>query len=270
MVKVIKGKRFDGNAWVIGIDGYLKKNLDSVIKRVREKNWDYVSVISGYSGVGKSNFSITLARYCDEKFDEKQIAFTAEDFIRITNECDEFSSVVLDESFASLNTKISNSVAFLRIINHLQLIRQKRLFIFLNLPNFFDLSKGIAIFRSSHLFLVYANTKGDRGFFTVFDREAKKNLYIKGGKFLNYHAVKSNFYGRFSKQKAIDEKVYEKLKRQHLLAQNEQGDSLNKDKLARDKMVTFLVSSKKFKQKEISEMSGLSKKTIYNILNPKQ
>jgi hypothetical protein len=266
MVTVVKGLKPDGTKCVFSIDGYLKENLDEAIKRVTKRNWDYVAVVSGYSGVGKSNFAQGCARYCSEWFDHTYIAFSDDEFIKITNECPEFSSVVLDESFQSLNTKVTNSIAFLRIVNHLQLIRQKHLFIFLCLPNFFDLSKGIAIFRSSHLFLVYADDKGERGYFVAFDRDAKRNLYIKGGKYLNYHAVEGNFYGRFPKQKAIDENAYLAMKRKNLLEQEKTIDRTTKARQVRNNFVRYLFNTKKWKKETIAKAGGIDRKTVYNIL----
>ena len=247
------------------MDGILKKNFDEVIKRVRTKNWDYVCIVSGLPGSGKSNFAQNCARFLCSWFDHTYIAFSDKDFIRITNECPEYSSVILDESFQSLNTRVSNSTAFLRIINHLQLIRQKHLFIFLCLPNFFDLSKGVAIFRSSHLFYVYATPSGDRGRFCAFSRENKRELYIRGLKFLNYNVVRANFHGRFPLQKCVDNKIYDAMKRKHLLSQGKK-EIINKDKITRNKFIKFLKDEYMLPNTEIAKVGGLNRKTIYSIL----
>lgn len=270
MVKVISGLNIQKNAkCIFYLDGNLKKNLDATKIRVKQKNWDYVAIITGICGVGKSNFSQSVARYCAESFDETYICFTAEQFISVTNRCDEFSAVVLDESFASLNTRVSNSSSFLRIVNHLQLIRQKHLFIFLCLPNFFDLSKGIAIYRSSHLFLIYADSEGNRGRFCAFDRNGKRQLYIKGGKYLNYHAVESNFYGKFTKQKVLDEKIYDGMKMKHLLEQETKGIQ-SKDKITRDNFIEYLHKESKLTQKQICEIGDICQKTVSNALQRKK
>lgn len=267
MVKVISGKTPTGEACLFYLDGILKDNLDDVKVRVIKKGWDYVSIICGIPGAGKSNFSQSLARYLCPWFNESYIAFTDNDFIRITNSCPEFSAVVLDESFQSLNARVTNSSSFLRIVNHLQLVRQKHLFIFLCLPNFFDLSKGIALYRTSHLFLVYPDQEGNRGRFCAFDRDGKRELYIKGNKFQNYNAVNANFIGRFTKQKAISEERYEQLKKEHLLSQDLTVTKRNKDKETRDKLIYYLANDLKVPKNKIVAASGLDRKTIYNVLN---
>ena len=124
-------KGYNGEDQEFYIDGYKKKILDNAVMR-NKKNWDYVALYAGIPGSGKSTLARTDAKYCCPWFDIKYIAFTAQEFIRITNTCPDYSSVVLDESFQSLNSKITMSKPFQRIINHLQLIRQKRLFVFLS------------------------------------------------------------------------------------------------------------------------------------------
>lgn len=247
------------------IDQNLSKNLDNAIIRVKKKNWDYVGIVSGLPGSGKSTLAKTIAKYFDPNFSEKNIAFSDEEFINLTNNVPEHSAVILDESFASLNTKIALSGEFLRIVNHLQLIRQKHLFIILCLPNFFDLSKGIAIFRASHLFVVY-DEQGDRGRFLVFDREAKRKLYVLGSKFMNYSAAKANFHGRFTiNSKIVDEKIYEARKRQHLLEQ----DKNPRKKVRRDErneIMYRLSIEKHWKVLELTEFFHMTERNVQIIL----
>lgn len=89
MVVVIKGKKPNGEPCPIYVDGYLQKNLDRVIDWVKNKNYDYVAIICGLPGVGKSNFAQNVARYCDTEFTEKNIAFSDDEFITITNNATE-------------------------------------------------------------------------------------------------------------------------------------------------------------------------------------
>ncbi len=240
MVLVESGVTQDGSPCRYYLDNDLKKTLDLAKYRVLKKNWDYVCIVCGLPGSGKSNFARQLARYCCPWFDENYIAWKDEKtegsdvkgFIDITTECPENSAVVLDESFATLNSRVSMSPVFLRIINHIQLIRQKHLFIFLCLPNFFDLSKGIAIFRSSHLFITYADDKGQRGRFLGFDRNGKRKLFIKGNKYVDYDAQRSNFKGRFTQDfRIVPPDVYENLKKKHYI---EQGRDLETGKKAEE------------------------------------
>ena len=266
MAIVISGKNWEGKPCHYHLNDTLKKNIDEVKKVVSLKDWDYVSIVAGNPGVGKSNFAISLARYCCEWFDETYIAFTAEQFINLTNSCPKNSSVMLDESFASLNSRIGMSSDFLRIVNHLQLIRQKNLYVFLVLPNFFDLAKGIAIYRSHHLFVCYGKEFGDRGSFAAFSRETKKQLYVLGSKFMNYNCVKPNFRGRFVKQKAIKEETYNYLKRQHLEEQGTKEVVKTRFHKQRDDLIFFLFTEKKARVEKISEILSITVQQVYSII----
>jgi len=262
--KVPRGRTPDGKIMLLKIDPYVQKVLDKAKER-NKKGYDYVSIICGYPGVGKSVFAQTCARYLDPDFDESKVAFGDEEFIDKTNNAKEYSSVVLDESFQSMNSKVTMSSAFLRIVNHLQIIRQKHLFIFLCLPNFFDLSKGVGLYRANHLFLIYADKITDKRRFVSFDRDNKRILYVKGGKFMNYNAHKGNFYGNSYLNEVIPEKIYDDMKRKHLLAQDIAPQE-NKTVQSRDRLVFYLKEKCRLKIKELAEITKLSESGIKHIL----
>lgn len=253
------------------IDMHVKNALDIAKDRVLNKNYDYLCCTAGFSGVGKSTFIIfTAAPYVCPWFDLSYVAFTADEFIEICNKAPRNSAIVLDECFEALNSRAGMSKEFLKIFNHLQIIRQRNHFIFLNLPNFFDLNKNVALFRINHLFVCYENQKtGKRGGVLGFGRDTKRTLYVKGGKYCDYNAVHANFRNEFRKNKHLyDEKIYEKMKLRHLLNQNKKIDS---PILAREDRANFLtdnviINSKRkgFSQKETAEILGVSINTVSN------
>lgn len=258
----------DGTKSPLTIDNDLKEILDEAKKRNR-RNWDYVAILAGLPGSGKTTLAKnTLAPYCSPWFCEKYIAFTADQFIEITTKCREYSAVILDESFAPLNSKSTFTPEFLRIVNHLQLIRTKRLFIFLCLPNYFDLAKGIAIFRSSHLFVPWEDEKGNRGNFSAFGRREKRELYVLGSKFMDYQSREPNFHGRFYKNGGIiEEDVYEELKQKHLKNQNKKLMSVSVEKFNRDIIIYTLNTKYKLKHEEIGQMFKLTRSGVTRVVN---
>jgi len=269
MVLVVSGEDHKGKPCKFYMDGYLKNTLD-VSKRRVEKNWDYVCIVSGIPGSGKSTFARTIARYCCPWFNEKYIAFTDEEFIRITSTCENNSAVILDESFQSLNARMTMSKSFLRIINHLQIIRQKNLYVILCLPNFFDLSKGVAVFRASHLFITYASADGMRGKFLAFGRDEKRRLYVKGGKFMNYNAVKANFMGRYTtNENIVKEKVYERMKLKHLLLEQQKLEKKSA-KPDRDAIILNLRYQEKKTMQQIAKICGLTDGAVSKIITKHQ
>ena len=227
---------------------------------------------------GKSTLAKSIARYVCPWFNEKYIAFrdssgnseVVDGFIEITTNCPEYSSAVLDESFASLNTKVGMSPEFLRILNHIQIIRQKHLFMILCLPNFFDLSKSLAIFRSSHLFVTYANDEGDRGRFNAYGPREKSKLYIKGNRYMDYGCVQPNFHGRFTRNPMIiDEKVYEAMKIHHLKTQDQALIKKEKENPRTSKMaraIYLLYTENKMKVADIAHKFGIGGRDVYNHL----
>ena len=266
--KIKIGVKEDGSPKILRLDKLFRPELDKVRARVRKKNWDYVALVAGLPGSGKSTFARGLARYLCKWFSIDYVAFTGDQFIEITNECPEYSSVILDESFASLNSKLTQTEDFIKIINHLQLIRQKHLYIFLCLPNFFDLAKGIAIFRSSHLFVTYANEKGDRGYFLAFDRDNKRKLYVRGSKFMDYNAQKANFYARFwENEDILDIEEYDRRKEEHLKSQNKQESEKMHGKQERNKILWKLYSEFNWKATDIAKLAGLDDKSVYRTFN---
>jgi adenylate kinase family enzyme len=269
IVKIKIGEKSDGSPKILRIDQIIRGQLDKVKIRVVKKNWDYIALVAGIPGSGKSTLARGFARYLCPWFDLKYIAFSGDEFVDITNECPEYSSVILDESFASLNSKVTMTEDFIKIINHLQLIRQKHLFIFLCLPNFFDLAKSIAIFRSSHLFVTYADDEGDRGPFLVFDRDNKRKLYVKGGKFMDYNAQKANFYATFyENQDVLDINAYDKLKNEHLNAQKKEDLEKVHHKAQRNEILWKLYSEHAWNVQDLSKLAGIDEKSIYKAIKP--
>ncbi len=264
MGKIKSGLDYKGDPCEFYMDSDLVRNAEPVKEVVRTKDFDFVSLVCGIPGAGKSNFAINLAKYFDEDFNIDKIAFTAEDFIEITNKVPKHSAVVLDESFASLNSKVGQSSDFQKLINHLQLIRQKNLFIILNLPNFFDLHKNMSLYRSSWLFLVYSETFGKRGTFQCFDRNAKRILYVKGSKYMDYQATRYNFHGRFTKQKAIDDVEYERRKKKHLESQGKM-DLLKSSKPTqqRNVLLHYLKKDMKIGVDKLMSLTTLSRRAVY-------
>lgn len=253
----------EGEKVILRVDNLIVKPVKKAKRRVRIKNFDYVALIAGLPGYGKSTLAQSLAKLCDPYFNVDRIAFDADEFIEITNNCPEFGSVVLDESFASLNSRTTMTEDFIRIINHLQLVRQRHLFIFLCLPNFFDLAKGIAIFRSSHLFVVYTDENDNRGRVLAFGRREKTKLYVKGSKYMDYNCVRANFYGKFWKNEGIiDTKEYEKRKQEHLMNQGSLNNKFSIVKGSRDEIIYKLKTKYDWKSQDLAELSGLKRRMI--------
>ena len=125
------------------------------------------------------------------------------------------------------------------------------------------MTKGVAIFRSSHLFLTYSTPSGDRGRFIAFGRNEKRRLYIKGGRFINYNAERGNFLGRFTRNRGIiDEIEYNTKKQAHLEQAQKVVD--RGDKRRQIKFIKYAVFMQKlgWNYKQIAEMLEVTSDTI--------
>jgi len=240
------------------IDGYLKSNLDIIKEAIIGKDLDFIFIVDGMEGAGKSVLAMQMAYYLDRKFSINNLAFTPEQFKeKVTNVKRKYQAIVFDEAFSGLYSRTAMTYVNISIVSMLAEIRQKNLFIFVVLPTFFDLDRYVAIWRSRALVHVYFKEGFNQGNFCFFNTEKKKSLYMKGYKSYNYNAVKSNFYGNFPNYYTVDEKEYRKLKLKNLRRYREnQFFSLERLKIQRDALI-----------KEICELKLLPKPQIARIIN---
>lgn len=89
----------------------------------------------------------------------------------------------------------------------------KNLFVIIILPSVFDLDRYVALWRSKALFHVYTGDKWERGYFSCYNKERLKDLYVRGKKFYEYGVVRPNFYGRFTRKYMVDKDEYNNKKR---------------------------------------------------------
>ena len=269
MVIVTSGLDKNGKPCSFYMDGTLLRELTPIKKLVTKKNHYYCAIVAGPPGSGKSTFLKGPAKLSDPTFDESRYCFSADEFIKKSNDLPPHSAIVLDESFESLNTNVSRSKEFLRVLNHLQIIRQKNLFIFLCLPNFFDLAKNVAIFLTSHLFLTYVDIHGDRGRFLAFGRPEKRRLYVIGKKFVDYNCVKANFKARYPlADHILDTKAYERRKFLHLKRQEKLIEVFD-PKGFRNEVIYRLRKEYHFKNSQLVNLFGL-KRAMINLIIAKK
>lgn len=205
--------KIDSDGVDLYLDGILKDNLDYVKPHVL-KDWDMCFIFSGIEGGGKSTFCFQVARYlAGARFTLDHVCFGPKEFmekIRRPNFLQPGDCLVLDESFM-INSRSTMSELNRRFLAILSECRQKQLFLLINVPNFFDLDKNLALWRSRGLFYIYHDSF-QRGFFKYFNYEKKKKLFIQGKKFFNYNCVKPDFLGRFTKVIPFDHEEYKKAK----------------------------------------------------------
>lgn len=259
----------DGLGKEYSIDGYLFNSFTDAKGVMNKRDVDLPILVSGYPGTGKSTLTMQLATFCDPTFTEERMCQTTEEFIRQIKIAKPLQAVALDESFEDLNASDIRKEMGRILRNLLNIIRQKNLYIFLIIPNFFDMGKSVAIFRTRWLIHCYDRSFGDIGYFVAFNRDTKHKLYIYGKRNEDYNATRGDFFGSFSafiptqinyekylknKAKAIDDIKFTK------------GDTPQL-KRKRDHAIVQLRTKYNFKVEEIAELFQLTLKAIYNVLN---
>jgi hypothetical protein len=280
MVKVIYDKKV--GEWIrlpkyskqegsIYLDGFLWKTFIDAKEVMKKRDVDLPIAVTGYPGTGKSTLTTQLASLCDPTFNEYRMAQSAEDFIKGIKEAEPGQAWALDESYADLNSAEIRRETGRALLNVLNIIRQKRLYIFILLPNYFDLAKNIALFRTRWLLHCYAEHFGDVGKVCAFDRNTKHQLYVKGKRFEDYNCVKADFYGTFTKTipPNFNWENYLKIKAKGLKNVYSKKEDTKKVYLQRNIAVKFMVNELKIEKKKVLEMMDMKKNLLNYILREK-
>jgi hypothetical protein len=217
----------------------LKDKLDKIKAKNKTKDYDYIAIVDGEEGSGKSVFSFQLCKYIDPTFSIDRVCFTPEEFKNVLLTCPFNASIQYDEAFTGLSSRASLSEINHMLNSLIMQIRQKNLFIIVTLPTFFLLDKYVSMFRAKTLFHVYTH-KGRRGFFRVFNRKKKKLLILNGRRAYDYNVVRSKFRGRFTDYYTIDEAIYRKKKLEILMGEKKRTPLNEKHKLQRDALIRYL------------------------------
>jgi hypothetical protein len=216
-----KGQKTDGRY----IDGIYYENLKELVNVIHQ-DMTFLAIISSSTlevGTGKSVFAqqtgeawIQLVNEIHKKnlpdMSMQNIVFKPKDLIDRAFKVPKTSVIILDEwEDAHYWSELGISLR-----QFFRKCRQLNLFIILIIPNFFQLPPSYAISRS--VFFVDVRFEGsfERGYFSFYGFQKKKDLYIYGKKTQNYKCVSPQFTGRFGDGYAVDEKLYRETKMKDL------------------------------------------------------
>jgi len=190
------------------------KELEKVKKRVLKQDRDFVAIIDGEEGVGKSVLGQQIAKELDPDFNINNIVFNSDDFLKIIKDpkTKKGACIILDEAFSAANNRASLTEVNRSMIGVATEMRQKNLFILMIIPSFFDLDKYFALWRCRALFHVFFSDNEDRSY-VLFPKEYKKMLYLTGKRTYNYSKPRSPYpVFNFPNYYTVNEKEYREKK----------------------------------------------------------
>ena len=204
-----KGQKADGYP----ITKEMRQTLDTVKGSVLYKNNDFVTLIDGNVGLGKSTLACQIAKYLDPTFNLSQLCFNPQQFMEAIKSSKPFKAIILDEAM-TLNSRNSMTQDNKQVNQLLSQIRSHSLFLILNIPSAHDIDRSLFLSRCGMLIHCYSPSFGTKGYYKVFhkNKQRLKNLYLLGKKMYSYSRPPPNFKGGFSSCFVLDQKEYNKKK----------------------------------------------------------
>ena len=222
----------DGVTYNFHVDAKLKHFLDEkVIKRINTRDKDYVMLISGYEGSGKSTFASQVCKYVDNNFNLDNVVFSPEDFKQAIITAGKGEAVLYDEAVTGLTAGGSITKVGRLLKSLMMQMRQKNLFVVVVIPSVFELNKYAVLHRAMCLFHVYE--KKNRYAWVGYNKADTKTNYILGKK-TNTMKVKSRFIGRFLASMGLEKESYLIKKQEAFDKEDEVAEKVNKFSIQRD------------------------------------
>lgn len=238
------------------MDGYLLENLQRA-KSIIKKDWDMVFLYDGYEGSGKSVKAMQDAYFCDPTLSLDRVTFSPWEFSKAIKGADKYQAVIYDEAFTGFLSRQTMTLINTILVKMLAEIRQKNLFVFIVMPSFFDIDRYVSLWRSRALIHVYIGDNHQRGYFSFYNHERKKDLYMMGKKHYSYAKPAPNFIGRFTNYYPLDEKAYRQKKNDALTRKEKGQDYAMTEKEFRNKLFERLM--------KVDYISEVAKAGILNV-----
>lgn len=108
-------------------------------RKIREENYDYVTVISGYEGSGKSTLALQVAGYTDPTFKGERVAFDGDELLELMESAPRGASILFDEAAKGLYNRESMTATNRAITTAAMIARAKNYHLVLCIPSFWSL-----------------------------------------------------------------------------------------------------------------------------------
>lgn len=262
------------------MDENLKSNIDLLVKHI-VNDMQFLGLMSSSTyevRTGKSTLMQQIGEYytyavnqmhgLNLTFDMKNIVFNSKDFISRAFELPKYSFLGMDENDEVDEHYFSKMSRDLR--KFFKKSGQLNLFTFIIVPNFFQLKTPFAVSRSNFLIDVRFSGEFERGFFSFYSFEKKRELYVKGKKTMDYNVSHPNFIGRFTPGYAVDREEYLKVKKLDLInseTEDKRPQITEKEVLAKALIKLKQLFPERFSTPELAQGIGVHRSTANNYLN---
>ncbi len=226
---------------------------------------------------GKSVKAMQDAYFFDNTFCLERVCFNDKEFKTAILKAEKYQAVVYDEAFSGLSSREAMGRINRSLVKMLAEIRQKRLFVLIVMPTFFDLDKYVALWRSRYLIHVYTDRKGRRGSFKFFNIDYKKMLFVNGKKYYSYsvktkymqekHLRNHNFRGKFTNHYVVDEAEYRKLKNEGMHKRQQDAEEKEMSEEVEARVFSRIVGLVGMTNGEKAEMLGMTRRVYQYRLN---
>jgi len=173
-------------------DDTLMSNLFTIYDNLR-KDHDWIMVIDGREGKGKSTFGMQIGATVDENFSEKNIAMNFTQFVELIEKAPPYSAVLFDEAGTALFSRESMTKMNILLTKLFMTIRQRNLLIILCIPSFYFIDSYIREARIDCLLHII-----QRGDYYAFDDKKCKHLTTNYGKYRTFPFKERSFFGHFN------------------------------------------------------------------------
>jgi hypothetical protein len=253
-------------------DNYLHENISLILDKAIPNNWDAIGIVFGKEGSGKSTLGSQLTMFCNHKFNLDFCVFTPEEFLSVTDNCPNESSILWDEAITGATAQQQGNEISQAVISRLTTIRRKRLKIILCFPYLHMLNK---YFISRCLFSIYVYAKGfsDRGYMNFYNQKKTEVLYELMKNKYTYNPMgalkkaRPSFYCKYPATLCMPEKEYQAKKELSTKSRTgKPGKREQKYKAITVKLVQLIIKKKIMNKTQLIDYMGISNKTLYNIL----
>lgn len=138
----------------------------NMVKRGIDQKWDFVMVIDGREGSGKSTLGLHMKAMYDGNYNLDHVLFDATSMVHEMQFAPRGSCIIVDEAIISLYKREALKDFQTTLVKAFSIVRARNLFFILVLPNFQDLDPNIRT-RANYRLYSYAK-RGIRGYLQVY------------------------------------------------------------------------------------------------------